>query len=396
MERRVLKFFLFAALLGLISLLQASEFKLIEFRALKSDFKAEAAPVMDLDGNYCTVLRVDGNLPDGLSLEEKVYKKEKTSSGEMYFYISSREKEVTFTAPGFTPLTAPAPDGNFVLGQVYYVRLKTIISQPAEPVALPVLISSQPEGAKIILNRQPAGYTNASFKLSPGNYEILLGKPGYEILAGTFEVKGNQNNVFNFTLTPKAHTNTPPPSPVPSGDVVIFDDFSDNNLDNWIKLSGEWIAAGGALMQSSHARPAVILTGNEKVDNYILELDAKKSSGYEGFYIIIGSKMDNKTCLTWNVGGWSNRVSVLLSYRNILRSSFDKIKATESSFTVEENKWYHVKVIVSGAHIKCYLDNNLIIEYSDPEVAALSTGRIGVGTYNTKVYFDNVKLTRLP
>jgi len=395
MKKSGLRVTLFALVLGLVSALQASEFKLVDFRPLRSDFKAEAAPVMDLDGNYCTVLRVDGTLPPGFSLEEKVYKKEKTSSGEIYFYISAREKEVTFTAPGFSPLTVSPPDGSFVLGQVYYVRLKTIVSQPAEAAALPVLITSQPEGAKIILNRQPAGYTNAGFKLTPGNYEILLGKPGYEILAGTFEVKENQKNIFNFTLTPKTRA-TAPPAPAPTGDVVIFDDFSDNNLDNWIKLSGEWMAAGGALMQSSHARPAIILTGNEKVDNYILELDAKKSSGTEGFFVIIGSKMDNKTALVWNVGGWNNQLSMLLSYKDMVRNRHDRLEPTKSRLKVEENKWYHVKVIVTGADIKCYLDNNLIIEYSDPEVAALSTGRIGVGTYNTKVYFDNVKLTRLP
>ena len=397
--KKKLWLFILPALLILSSAVMASEFEVLEFRVLESDFKAAQEPVADLDGNYCAVLRIDGNIPKGLALEEKVYKTEKTKSGEIYFYISAREGQINLKAPGFSPLSVPAPDGEFILGKVYYLRLKTIISQSKEAAALPVLIASQPKGAKIILNGTKMGQTNGKLRLAPGTYELLLGKPGYEILANMIEVKEDQKNIFSFALTPKGSTETPPPPPPaddPPGDVVIFDDFSDNNIDNWIKLSGDWVAAGGALMQSSHATPAVILTGNEKVDNYILELDAKKSSGREGFYIIIGSKMNNKTMLTWNVGGWNNEYSTLLSHSDILLNQHSEIKAARSRFAVEENKWYHVKIIIKGAHIQCYLNDNKMIDYSDPEVAALSTGRIGVGTFYTKAYFDNVKLTRLP
>ena len=397
--KRHLGLILLSVLVFFSSRVIASEFKVLEFRLLESDFKAAQDPVADLDGNYCAVLRIDGNIPDGLTLEEKVYKTEKTNSGEVYFYISAGESRITLKAPGFEALSAAPPEGEFILGKVYYLRLKTIVSESKEPAALPVLIASQPEGAKIVLNGQKMGMTNGKFQLAPGTYELLLGKPGYEIFANMIEVKEDQKNIFSFALTPKGSTETPPPPPPadgPPGDVVIFDDFSDNNIDNWIKISGEWVAAGGYLMQSSHERPAVILTGNEKVDNYMLELDAKKSSGREGFYVVIGSKMDNKTCLVWNIGGWNNSKSIILSYRNIVYNQHSVLKATESRFTVEENKWYHVKIIVNGAHIQCYLNDNKMIDYSDPEVAALSTGRIGMGTYQTKAYFDNVKLTRLP
>jgi len=386
-----------AGILFSFSAMQASEIKVKEFRVLDGDFKAESEPVMDLDRNYCAVLRIDGSIPDGLALEEKVYKTEKLPSGEIYLYISAMETQITFEAPGFTSLTVDVPDGELMLGKVYYVRLKTIIKEEI-PSELPVLIASHPEGAKIVLNNQKMGLTNGKFKLKAGTYELLLGKPGYEITAVLIEVKEDQKNIFAFNLIPKEGTQTPPPPPAEElpGNVVFFENFEDNNLDNWIKLSGEWTAAGGYLMQSSQARPAVILTGNEKVDNYVLEFDAKKSSGSEGFYVIIGSKMNNKTCLSWNVGGWGNKMSVLLSYRDIIYNQFNKIKATESRFSVQENKWYHVKVIVNGTHIECYLDKNKLIDYDDPEVAALSTGRIGIGTYRTKAYFDNVKLTRLP
>jgi len=390
-------FSLLIALLILSTAVMASEFKVLGFRVLDSDFKAAREPIPDLDGNYCAVIRIDGTIPAGLSLEEKVYKAEKTKPGEMYFYISAREKQITLTAPDFDPLIVSAPDGEFVLGQVYYLRLKTRPNPQKELATLPVLIASQPEGARIILNGKKQGFTNGKLKLEPGTYELLLGKPGYEILAQLIEIKNDGENVFNFQLNPKTKiTAAQSPAEPPSGNIVIFDDFNNNNIDNWIKLSGEWIVAGGILMQSSQARPAVILTGNEKVDNYILELDAKKSSGFEGFVIIIGSKMDNKNVLAWNIGGWNNTKSVIQSYQDIVYNRQNKLKATESRFSVEENKWYHIKIIIRGTHIQCYLNGNKMVDYSDPEIAALSTGRIGVGTYRTKAYFDNIKLTRLP
>ncbi len=136
------------------SAMQASEIKINEFRVLDGDFKAESEPVMDLDRNYCAVLRIDGSIPEGLTLDEKVYKTEKLSSGEIYFYVSASETQITFQAPGFTPLTVDVPDGELMLGKVYYVRMKTIIKQDEGPAELPVLIASQPEGAKIVLNNK--------------------------------------------------------------------------------------------------------------------------------------------------------------------------------------------------------------------------------------------------
>ena len=197
--KKSLSLFLFTAMLTLSSIVVASEFEVLEFRVLESDFKAAQEPVADLDGNYCVVLRIDGNIPEGLALEEKVYKTEKTKSGEVYFYISARESQITLKAPGFNPLNAEAPDGEFILGKVYYLRLKAIISQSEEAAALPVLIASQPEGAKIILNGNKMGQTNGKLRLAPGTYELLLGKPGYEILANMIEVKEDQKNIFSFS-----------------------------------------------------------------------------------------------------------------------------------------------------------------------------------------------------
>ncbi len=378
--------------------LLADQIEVTEFRVLHSDFKAEAEPVQDLDGNYCAVIRVDGDIPSGLSLAEKVYKKEETDGGEIYFYISAKEAQITLESLASDPLTLNVPDNGFMVGKVYYLRIKSVAEEG--PAQLPVLIATKPEDAKILLNGEDVGFSNKTVKLEPGTYELLLGKPGYEIVADLIEVKSDQKNVFSYALQAKnkgTTAGTPPEEQTPpGGDVVIFDDFEDGNMDNWIRLSGEWGEAGGALNQISDERGAFILTGNEKIENYMIEVDAKKSSGKAGFFIVLGSKLDNKRAIVWSVGGWYNKTSVLMSYTNLARNHQQEIKSTESQFTVEDNKWYKVKVIIEGAHVRAYINNNLIIDYSDPEIAVLTTGRIGLGSYVTKVSFDNLKVTRLP
>jgi len=48
---------------------------------------------------------------------------------------------------------------------------------------------------------------------------------------------------------------------------------------------------------------------------------------------------------------------------------------------------YTLKVIVEGSNIKCYVDDVQKIEFTDN---AYSTGRVGVGTFNSHTHFDDV------
>ncbi|MBD3224642.1 MAG: PEGA domain-containing protein, partial [Caldithrix sp.] len=365
-------------------------------------FKAEMEPVSDLDGNYCTVLRVESMAADDLNLEEKVYKKEMIDNNACYFYISARESEITFTAPQYEPITVKPPDNKFMLGKVYYVRLKSVPAQnkDVQSRSMPVLISSNPDGARLILNGQEIGYTNKALPLQVGVYELVLVKDGYATLKKEISITGDKENIFQFSLvgSEEDRPQPAPPTPAdePSGDVVMWFDFESGNLDNWIKISGEWAIAGGQLLQNSNARPAMILTGNDPLDNYMIEADALFSSGRDGLYVIISGHLDSKRSLAWNIGGWNNTRTILLDFSNMARNRYKKIESTEARLTLDQGKWYKIKVVVKGTNVRCYLNKNLIINYTGPQVVQHNSGRIGFGSDRAQVIFDNVKVTRLP
>lgn len=106
--------------------LNGMDFKVNEFRKLLSDFQAEKDPVFDLDRNYCTVLRVETDVQNDLELSQKVYKKIVVKPGVYYFYISSRENQITFKAPNYNSHTVNVPKNGLSMGTVYYIRLESI------------------------------------------------------------------------------------------------------------------------------------------------------------------------------------------------------------------------------------------------------------------------------
>jgi len=189
--------------------LMARDFELVEFRVLHKDFKAEMSPVMDIDGQVCAALRVECDNAISIGLDQKVYKVEEIKAGEYYFYITYKEKKITFKSPNHNPLTVDVPDNGLIMGKVYYVRLKSVESADQTPKAQQVLIASNPDGAKIILNGEEKGLTSKAMSLMPGQYEIYLSKSGYALLKQMIVVKNQSENVFNFTLTELPKENQP-------------------------------------------------------------------------------------------------------------------------------------------------------------------------------------------
>lgn len=150
MKRLLLITLLFVAV-GLF----AKELRLIEFRRLPSDFHAERNSVMDIDKEYCTTLRVECDIPLDVNLKQKVYKKENIDSNSNYFFVSHKEKQITFTAPDHKQLTVDVPDNGLKRGVVFYVRLESmeiVESEPEEKITPPVTKILEPE----VLIEKPA------------------------------------------------------------------------------------------------------------------------------------------------------------------------------------------------------------------------------------------------
>ena len=171
----------------------ANEFRLIEFRKLPADFHAERNSVNDMDREYCTALKVESDIPTELNLKQKVYKKENIEPGVYYFFVTHKEKQITFTAPNFDPLTVDVPKGGLKKGVVYYVRLESI-----PDVTVTMNVSPQPD--RIILNDKVKQKNR--FKTAPGKYRLQIEKAGYETIDEQISID-EQNSFFSYTLGKK-------------------------------------------------------------------------------------------------------------------------------------------------------------------------------------------------
>ena len=136
----------------------------------------------------------------------------------------------------------------------------------------------------------------------------------------------------------------------PDGKILFASDFS-KDTKGW-KLLGdgaEWQAVDGALRQTAEKEFIRAIAGKREWTDYTITLKARKISGAEGFLVMFRISGDDDRSW-WNIGGWNN--------------SQDGIEAggtlDSKPSHVETDRWYDLKVTVSGKNVKCWLDGALV------------------------------------
>ena len=134
------------------------------------------------------------------------------------------------------------------------------------------------------------------------------------------------------------------------GKAVDIADYS-----KWNKEGGSWSVSDSELIQKGNRQPAMIVCPEEIVaDRYTFKVQAKKNSGSEGFMAMFGYR-NAKNYQWFNVGGWANT-------QNNVEQAIDGSRVTlcrGERFSVEEDRWYDLRVDVDGDSIMCYLDGKL-------------------------------------
>ena len=136
---------------------------------------------------------------------------------------------------------------------------------------------------------------------------------------------------------------------------------------NWTTpTDGKWRTKGGKLVQLNTEMTysetgSVAYFGDETWSNYTYEVDAQKRAGEEGFMISFGVQ-DTGNNIIWNIGGWGNTVSCLQIIEDGAKTG--QIPGTVRPFTAEEGKTYHLKMVLNGRNVKCYIDDELYVDFS--------------------------------
>ena len=147
------------------------------------------------------------------------------------------------------------------------------------------------------------------------------------------------------------------------GKTLYQKDFATGDAD-WTLGRGQWSVQDGALRQSSDAVDCRASVGDSGWGDYTYTLKARKISGKEGFLIQFHLQ-DDGTRIWWNIGGWGNTRSALQRYNNGALREIGSVPVT-----VEDNRWYNIKIEVQGRSIRCSLDGKLITETTDTPPSA--------------------------
>jgi PAS domain S-box-containing protein len=146
---------------------------------------------------------------------------------------------------------------------------------------------------------------------------------------------------------------------VTSNGVVLYQsDFANQGTNGWRLAGGIWDTAQGVLRESAREPNCRAAFGDTNWANYTLTLRARKTGGREGF--LIGFNLLDDQNWTWfDVGGRANTQSYIEQMVNGASTSGARVPQT-----ILTNVWYDIRVVLSGPRIECYVNSNLIQDFT--------------------------------
>jgi alpha-L-arabinofuranosidase len=100
-------------------------------------------------------------------------------------------------------------------------------------------------------------------------------------------------------------------------------------------------------------------------DTYTLKLKGKKLDGYNAFIIPFAVK-DSNTFLRAHIGAWVNKITV---FEKVSKGyDVSNISASKPlAKPIEAGRWYDIELQVGLDSVKCYLDGELLLTYTEPQ-----------------------------
>ena len=175
-----------------------------------------------------------------------------------------------------------------------------------------------------------------------------------------------------------------------------YEDNFDSGISKiWKHTEGQWKAVDGKMRSPLYGKNVAGALSDLGMTDYSVECDLTCTSGINAGLLFrtnnpsIGGANDNTTLGTDFQQGYFFGISnnaVVLGKQNY---GWTTLASKNRAFYV--NQSYHLKVVVEGATIKCYLNDEAtpVITYTDP--LPFISGRTGVRSHNCIALFDNFK-----
>ncbi len=151
---------------------------------------------------------------------------------------------------------------------------------------------------------------------------------------------------------------------VTQGRKTLFTDAFSKNAGKWKPESGHWSVADGVYSQKSLDTNVRSTVGSIAWDDYTITLKARKTGGSEGFMVMFGVR-DKDNWGWWNIGGWQNRQHGI----EVCRKGANSAIGARVNGSIENDRWYSIRVEVSPTHLRCLLDGKVV---HDEDIAGVS------------------------
>lgn len=146
---------------------------------------------------------------------------------------------------------------------------------------------------------------------------------------------------------------------VTRGDDTLWEADELRSADQLDSFRGRWQWADGVLAQKDRRATCRALFGDDSWQDYVLSMKARKTGGPGGFAVFFRGSPGG-SFVQWNVGAARNSRHTLQAFLG--RHSTENPIVAETAGSLEEGRWYDVRVELSGANVKCYLDGSLVHE----------------------------------
>jgi hypothetical protein len=149
-------------------------------------------------------------------------------------------------------------------------------------------------------------------------------------------------------------------------------------------VSGSWAVYSGELYQGTDYGICMILANGDHTDcSY--ETKIKIVEGYNPY--IVFRYQDTANYYTWGIKTSTNEAR-FAKYQN---GSFYVTGST--SYSCTNNRWYLLRVEVTGSTARGYIDCEQVLEITDTQMKPV--GEVGLRTYASRIYADDIRLASL-
>lgn len=176
----------------------------------------------------------------------------------------------------------------------------------------------------------------------------------------------------------------------------INDDFNDGNDNGWTRYEGDWSVVNGEYAGTGAGSFGKTVIGSSLWSDYSVEADIRRltSTGDAGIVVRVNNPASGKAFVNNPdyLQGYYAHITAQGVHLGKMNYGYQALDFAAMSLPADS--WHHLKVVVSGTHIKIYVNHGVspVIDYTDTSMNPFTHGKVGLRVMNSNARFDNVKV----